>query len=56
MLYVSFSTNMYMYEMFVLSRKNNTQLEYTTVKSVYKGYSREPENVAFTSSCPLYTG
>jgi len=29
---------------------------YNTVKSVYKGYSREPENVAFMRSCPLYTG
>jgi hypothetical protein len=27
-----------------------------TVKSVYKGPSREPENVAFMSSCPLYSG
>ena len=27
-----------------------------TVKPVYKGNSREPENVAFISSCPLYTG
>jgi hypothetical protein len=27
-----------------------------TVKPVYKGYSREPENVAFINSCPLYTG
>ena len=27
-----------------------------TVKPVYKGHSREPENVAFMSSCPLYTG
>ena len=27
-----------------------------TVKPVYKGYSREPENVPFMSSCPLYTG
>jgi hypothetical protein len=26
------------------------------VKPVYKGHSREPENVAFMSSCPLYTG
>jgi hypothetical protein len=23
---------------------------------VYKGHSREPENVAFISRCPLYTG
>jgi hypothetical protein len=27
-----------------------------TVKPVYKGHSMEPENVAFMSSCPLYTG
>jgi len=27
-----------------------------TVKPVYKGQSREPENVSFMSSCPLYTG
>jgi len=27
-----------------------------TVKPVYKGHSREPENVVFISSCPLYTG
>ena len=27
-----------------------------TVKHVYKGHSREPENVASMSSCPLYTG
>ena len=25
-------------------------------KPVYKGHSKEPENVVFTSSCPLYTG
>ena len=29
------------------------QLQYIPV---YKGHSREPENVAFMSSCPLYTG
>jgi len=27
-----------------------------TVKPVYKGHSREAENVPFISSCPLYTG
>ena len=27
-----------------------------TVSPVYKGHSRESENVAFISSCPLYTG
>jgi len=26
------------------------------VKFVYKGHSREPENVDFLISCPLYTG
>ena len=28
----------------------------TTVKPVYNGHTREPENVIFMSSCPLYTG
>ena len=27
-----------------------------TVKPINKGHSREPENMAFMSSCPLYTG
>ena len=27
-----------------------------TVKLVYNGHSKEPENKAFMSSCPLYTG
>jgi hypothetical protein len=27
-----------------------------THKYVYKGHTREPENVAFMSSCPLHTG
>jgi hypothetical protein len=27
-----------------------------TAKLVYKGHSREPENVSFVSRCPLYTG
>jgi len=31
-------------------------LFHCTVKAVYKGNSREPKNVAFMSSCPLYTG
>ena len=30
-------------------------LQYT-VKPVYKGHQREPENVVFMSSCTLYTG
>jgi hypothetical protein len=30
-------------------------LKPNTVKSVYKGHSREPENVTFMISCPLYT-
>jgi hypothetical protein len=29
----------------------------SVVKPVYKGHSREPENVAYMTSCPLiYTG
>ena len=27
-----------------------------TVTPVYKGHSREPENVSSINSCPLYTG
>jgi hypothetical protein len=27
-----------------------------SLEPVYKGHSREPENVAFMSICPLYTG
>jgi hypothetical protein len=27
-----------------------------TVKPVYKGHSKEPENLPFMSSCSLYTG
>jgi len=27
-----------------------------TVKAIYNGHSREPENVAFMNSCPLDTG
>jgi hypothetical protein len=30
--------------------------ESCTVKPVYKGHSREPENVSFMNSCPLDTG
>ena len=26
------------------------------VKTVYKGHSRESENMPFITSCPLYTG
>jgi hypothetical protein len=25
-------------------------------KPVYKGHTREPDNLAFMRSCPLYTG
>ena len=34
------------------------ELHISTVKPVhvYNNHSREPENVAFMSSCPLYTG
>jgi hypothetical protein len=34
----------------------NANLHIYTVKPVDKGHSREPENVAFMSYCPLYTG
>jgi len=27
-----------------------------TVKDVYKGHSRKPDNVLFMKSCPSYTG
>jgi len=27
-----------------------------TVKPVFKGHSREPENLPFMNSCHLYTG
>ena len=30
-------------------------MQYTIYKPVYKTYSKELENVAFTISCPLYT-
>jgi len=29
---------------------------YRTVKPVYNGHSREPGNMAFMSSCTVYTG
>jgi len=32
------------------------KLKKYTVKPVYKDHSRKHENVAFMSSCPLYTG
>ena len=31
-----------------------TSIQRNTVKPVYRGHSREPENVDFISSCPLY--
>jgi hypothetical protein len=37
----------------IKSMSNNFE---NTVKPAYKGHSMEPENVAFMSSCPLYTG
>jgi len=42
---------------FIICHKSvkNQHLQHT-VKSVYKGHSKEPENVAFMSSWPLYTG
>ena len=33
-----------------------TCIQRNTVKPVYRGHSREPENVDFISSCPLYIG
>ena len=55
----------YISEMFVIIRIKNVLFKYLThivyklkitVKPVYKDHSREPENVTFMSSCPLYTG
>ena len=51
-------------EMVIFFTRNNimrTDLSATmrcvnTVKPVYNGHSREPGNVPFISSCPLYTG
>ena len=40
----------------VIKQNNSQHLNknsYYTVKPVYKGHSREPENVPFMSSCPL---
>ena len=36
-------------------KKTNIGQQNTTVKPVYKGHSWEPDNMAFMSSCPLYT-
>ena len=47
---VHFLTSMLKSTFFLLKNKKNT------VKPVYKDHSREPENVAIISSCPLYTG
>ena len=33
-----------------------TFVDCAIVKPVYKGHSREPENVSFMGSCPLHTG
>ena len=38
------------------NKANSISSAITTVKRVYKGHSKEPENVAFISSCPLCTG
>ena len=38
------------------NKANSISSAITTVKPVYKGHSKEPENVAFISSCPLCTG
>ena len=39
-----------------VSSTNKIDLHRYTVKAVYKGHSKEHENVVFMSSCPLYTG
>ena len=39
-----------------VSSTNKIDLQRYTVKPVYKGHSKEHENVVFMSSCPLYTG
>jgi len=41
---------------YCLYRLINIGYNLYTVKPVHKGHSREPKNVAFMSSCPLYTG
>jgi len=33
-----------------------SSIQSVTIKPVYKGHSWKPENVAFMSYCPLYTG
>jgi len=40
------------YKILILRERYNT----CTVKPLYKDHSREPENVSFMSSWPLYTG
>ena len=36
--------------------KIRSSFDLYTVKPVYTGHSREPENLVFWDSCPLYTG
>ena len=48
-------TTLTIVSMQALRLKLNKKYPYT-VKPVYKGHSREPENVTFMNSCPLYTG
>ena len=40
----------------ILYISSTTRQGDNTARSVYKGNSREPENVVFMSSCSLYTG
>jgi hypothetical protein len=40
--------------LFQILKENKLLL--STVKPVYKGHSREPENAPFMSSVPLYAG
>jgi membrane-anchored glycerophosphoryl diester phosphodiesterase (GDPDase) len=39
-----------------LQVRSNIHSQIYTVKPVYKGYSKDLENVPFMGSCPLYTG
>ena len=39
----------------LITDKKISKLNTITVKPVYNGHTREPENVPFMNSCPLYT-
>ena len=53
----TYQTKGYRQEICVMECYINLKTKFAhTVKPVYKGHSREPKNVAFMSSCSLYTG